>query len=150
MHRPSNVDDLVRLKKIFDDILSLPEKIVYPIHHRTKRNLRKIGYLDLIDKSKNMILIPAQGYLEFTCLMANAAYVITDSGGIQEETTTLDIPCFTLRPNTERPCTLIHNQGTNQLIDNISDIKHVDCKSKMILWDGRASMRILEILKENL
>ena len=74
-------------------------------------------------------------------------YVITDSGGLQEESTSLDIPCFTLRENTERPSTLIENNGTNQLIHKISEIKVKKCKGRMNLWDGKSSERIfIEIL----
>ena len=78
-------------------------------------------------------------YLEFTCLMS-------DSGGLQEESTVLDIPCFTLRENTERPCTLIENHGTNKLIGKISEIELKECKSSMDLWDGKSSEKINKYL----
>jgi UDP-N-acetylglucosamine 2-epimerase (non-hydrolysing) len=124
LHRPSNVDDLEKLKEIFDELFELSnnEKLVYPIHPRTKANLKKIDYLEKINLNANIILEEPLGYLEFICLLSNAKYVITDSGGIQEETTALNVPCFTLRPNTERPSTLIKNGGTNQLIKLIDDI----------------------------
>ena len=83
----------------------------------------------------------------FTCLMANCKYVVTDSGGLQEESTALDIPCFTLRENTERPSTLIEKNGTNQLIHKISEIELKECKSSMDLWDGKSSERIYERLE---
>lgn len=107
LHRPSNVDDMNKLREIFDDffVLSKTEKLVYPIHPRTKTNLEKIGYLEKIKANKNIILDDPLGYLEFTCLIANCKYLITDSGGLQEESTALNIPCFTLRENTERPAT---------------------------------------------
>ena len=148
LHRPSNVDDMEKLKDIFDDLeeLSKTETLVYPIHPRTKNNLEKLGYLKKVENNKNIILLEPLGYLEFTCLMANCKYVITDSGGIQEETTTLDKPCFTLRENTERPCTLIENNGTNQLINKISDINLKECKGFMELWDGKSSQRICQKL----
>ena len=177
LHRPSNVDDINKLKEIFDDLqeLSKTETLVYPIHPRTKKNLKKIGYLEKIENNKNIIFLEPLGYLEFTCLMANCKYVVTDSGGLQEESTALDIPCFTLRENTERPCTLIENQGTNQLInkirhcpiigsggdavgddvgasdgeadgDKISEIELKECKGSMDLWDGKGSEKILLIL----
>ena len=148
LHRPSNVDDLVKLREIFNDLdeFSKKEKIIYPIHPRTKNNLEKIGYLDKI--SKNIIFTGPLGYLEFTCLIANSKYVITDSGGIQEETTALDIPCFTLRENTERPSTLIDNCGTNQLISKISEITLQECKGHMNLWDGNSSEKICKVLSE--
>jgi len=149
LHRPSNVDDLVKLKEIFDDLfeLSKTEKLVYPIHPRTKINLEKLGYLEKIMANKNIILDEPLGYLEFTCLLANCKYVITDSGGLQEESTSLDIPCFTLRENTERPATLIENNGTNQMIKKISDIELKECKGTMDLWDGKSSHKIKNILK---
>lgn len=124
LHRPSNVDNLDKLKEIFDDLFELAknEKLVYPIHPRTKSNLEKIGYLEKINLNSNIILEEPLGYLEFTCLESNSKYVITDSGGIQEETTALNVPCFTLRENTERPSTLIVNGGTNMLISDINKI----------------------------
>jgi UDP-N-acetylglucosamine 2-epimerase (non-hydrolysing) len=150
LHRPSNVDDLNRLKEIFDDFeeLSKTEKLVYPIHPRTKNNLEKLGYLQKVQSNPNIILDEPLGYLEFTCLMANCKYVITDSGGLQEESTALDIPCFTLRENTERPCTLIENNGTNKLINKISEIELKECKGFMDLWDGKSSERIKMILQD--
>ena len=149
LHRPSNVDDLDKLRIIFDDFLKLnkTEKLVYPIHPRTRNNLKQIGYLDKISNA-NIILTKPLGYLEFTCLIANSKYVITDSGGIQEETTALNIPCFTLRENTERPSTFIENHGTNQLIHKISEINLKECKGSMELWDGKSSERISYIIKD--
>ncbi len=148
LHRPSNVDNLDKLMVIFDDFIKLSktETLVYPIHHRTRNNFEKIGYLDKIKNNKNIIIIQPLGYLEFTCLIANSKYVITDSGGIQEETTALDIPCFTLRENTERPCTLIKNYGTNQLIHKISEIELKKCRGSMDLWDGFSAKKINDIL----
>lgn len=149
LHRPSNVDDMDKLKEIFDDFeeLSKAETLVYPIHPRTKNNLEKLGYLKKVQENSNIILDEPLGYLEFTCLMANCKYVVTDSGGLQEESTALDIPCFTLRENTERPSTLIENNGTNQLIHKISEIELKECKGSMDLWDGKSNMRIREIIR---
>jgi len=152
LHRPSNVDNHDKLKTIFDALERLSNghtdtTLVYPIHPRTRNNLEKIGYLDKITANPNIVLDDPLGYLEFTCLMANCKYVITDSGGIQEETTALDIPCFTLRENTERPCTLIENQGTNQLISSLDEIDHKPCKGRMgTLWNGHSSEAICRIL----
>jgi UDP-N-acetylglucosamine 2-epimerase (non-hydrolysing) len=144
LHRPSNVDDTNKLKEIFDDLekLSQTEKLVYPIHPRTKNNLEKMGYLEKVMSNPNIILDEPLGYLEFTCLMANCKYLVTDSGGLQEESTALDIPCFTLRENTERPSTLIENNGTNQMIHKISEIELKECKGSMDLWDGKSSIEI--------
>ena len=147
LHRPSNVDNMDKLKEIFDDFekLSKTVTLVYPIHPRTKNNLEKLGYLQKVKENPNIILDEPLGYLEFTCLMANCKYVVTDSGGLQEESTALDIPCFTLRENTERPCTLIENHGTNQLIHKISEIDLKECKGTMDLWDGKSGERIKDI-----
>ena len=149
LHRPSNVDNMDKLKEIFDDFeeLSKTETLVYPIHPRTKNNLEKLGYLQKVQENSNIILDEPLGYLEFTCLMANCKYVVTDSGGLQEESTALDIPCFTLRENTERPSTFIDNHGTNQLIHKISEINLKECKGSMDLWDGKSSERIKSVLK---
>jgi UDP-N-acetylglucosamine 2-epimerase (non-hydrolysing) len=149
LHRPSNVDDMDKLKEIFDDFeeLSKKEILVYPIHPRTKNNLEKLGYLKKVQENPNIILDEPLGYLEFTCLMANCKYVVTDSGGLQEESTALDIPCFTLRENTERPSTLIENNGTNQMIHKISEIELKPCKGSMELWDGKSSYIIQEVIK---
>ena len=122
MHRPSNVDNDEKLSNIINDIIELSKDnmIVMPIHHRTKKNLIK---LNLLDNLKNhILLIEPLGYIKFTSLLSQAKIVITDSGGVQEETTSLAVPCFTLRPTTERPYTLIENGGTNILIDQIKQI----------------------------
>lgn len=141
LHRPSNVDNMEKLKEIFDDFdnLSKENKLVYPIHPRTKKNLEKLGYLKKVQENPNIMLDEPLGYLQFTCLMANCKYVVTDSGGLQEESTALNIPCFTLRENTERPSTLIANNGTNQLVSKISEIELKECKGSMNLWDGYTS-----------
>lgn len=146
LHRPSNVDNLDKLKEITQDIIKLSktEKIIFPIHPRTKKSLEK---LELLDKMNNIIICEPLGYLEFTCLEANAKYIVTDSGGIQEETTALNVPCFTLRENTERPSTLIDNGGTNQLIDNIGSIKFKDYINKE-LWNGKSNINIFNKIIE--
>lgn len=149
LHRPSNVDNLKKFREIFKNlqILSKNTKLIYPIHPRAKKNLKKLGLLKKIKNNKNIILQDPLGYLEFTCLMANCKYLITDSGGLQEESTALNIPCFTLRENTERPSTLIENYGTNKLISKISEIQLKKCKGSMKLWDGKSSYKIYEILQ---
>lgn len=145
LHRPSNVDNMEKLKEIFDNLedLSKTNKLVYPIHPRTKKNLKKLDYIEKVENNSNIILQEPLGYLEFTCLMANSKYIITDSGGLQEESTALDIPCFTLRENTERPSTLIENNGTNQMIHKISEIELKECKGSMDLWNGKSSEKII-------
>ena len=119
LHRPSNVDCNDRFKEIYQDIIELSKsvRVVYPVHHRTREQIKQFGGFD-----DNVILREPLGYLEFNCLMANSKYVITDSGGIQEETSNLGIKCLTLRNNTERPSTLVQNGGTNQLISRICGV----------------------------
>ena len=148
LHRPGNVDDPDRLREIFGELLVLSETetLVYPIHPRTRNNLRTAGYLDMVARCPNIILSKPLGYLEFTCLVANSKYVITDSGGIQEETSVLGIPCFTLRSSTERPSTLIEETGTNQLVSSIKAIKLRECTGRMKLCDGNSAGRIKDCL----
>jgi len=148
LHRPSNVDNVEKLKIIMHDLIKLSEniKIVYPMHPRTKKTLKLLPCHKEINKNPNFIICDALGYLEFTCLIANSKYVITDSGGVQEETSTLDISCYTLRENTERPSTLITNEGTNQLIKKISDIDFQQYYGNMKLWDGKSRFKILNVL----
>jgi UDP-N-acetylglucosamine 2-epimerase (non-hydrolysing) len=157
LHRPSNVDD----KDTFHDILSALEKIeknipiIFPIHPRSRKMLEKFQLLSRIDKMRQLKLIEPLGYLDFLNLMANATFILTDSGGIQEETTVLGIPCLTLRNNTERPVTV--EQGTNILVG--MDPDKIVAESENILagrakkgkvpplWDGHAAHRILEVLE---
>ena len=152
LHRPSNVDDLEKLREIFNDLFKLSGniKLVYPIHPRTLSNLRRIKYLDKIKKNKNIILTEPLGYLEFMVLMLRSDCVITDSGGVQEETTALKVACYTLRENTERPITLIENGGTNKLISSITEVDIKCSNYKKIndieLWDGNASKRLKKII----
>ena len=151
LHRPSNVDEensLINLLKGIDTMVN-GKKIIFPIHPRTKAILGKTN-LDL----KNIRFVQPQGYLSFMYLIKNSFAVITDSGGISEETTVLGIPCFTLRDNTERPET--QSIGTNTLVGtSIENLKKLYCEflvnEKRVtgipkLWDGKASERIIEIL----
>lgn len=158
IHRPSNVDDETSLEKLVSLLkhLSSKYKIVFPIHPRTVNNL-KLFDLDIEFASlKNVLLIEPLDYFSFQKLIKECKLVITDSGGIQEETTFRKIPCLTLRENTERPSTI--SLGTNELIafdtdiimQKISDIENGIYKKGEIppLWDGQASNRILEVLKQ--
>jgi UDP-N-acetylglucosamine 2-epimerase (non-hydrolysing) len=172
LHRPSNVDD----PRVFGDILrvlrNISEKIpiIFPAHPRTLKNLKKFGLEDMVDLRKNwkkspgdsgtarIVAIPPLGYLDFLCLMSRAAVVLTDSGGIQEETTILGIPCLTIRDTTERPITI--REGTNILTGNdpakitkIADrIIRAGKKNKRIprYWDGKAAERIINVLTTEL
>ena len=151
LHRPANVDEEAKLKELIDEIVKgangMP--IVFPVHPRTAKMLEGIGI-----KADNLHMIEPLGYLEFNYLVKNAFAVVTDSGGITEETTVMKVPCMTLRDNTERPETI--TIGTNELVG--TDPKNVapymaklhagDWKSGSIpnLWDGKTAGRIVEDL----
>jgi UDP-N-acetylglucosamine 2-epimerase (non-hydrolysing) len=150
LHRPSNVDDPERLKSLMELLERLQEhvRVVFPVHPRTRQRIEQCAI------RASVLLVPPLGYLDFLRLMSEARLVLTDSGGIQEETTILQVPCLTLRENTERPITV--EQGTNQLVG--VDPAHVlpaalnalgrnwDVRAPE-LWDGRASVRILDVLE---
>lgn len=151
LHRPANVDEEEQLKRLIDEIVigSIDKKIIFPVHPRTAKILKNIGI-----EADNLYLIEPLGYLEFNYLVQNSFAVITDSGGITEETTVMKIPCITLRDNTERPETI--TIGTNELIgtnpDNVAPIMRKlhngDWKKGDIpyLWDGNTSERIVKDL----
>ncbi len=156
MHRPANVDDpavLGRLVSVFEEI-QRELAIIFPIHPRTRKNMEASGLLRQFAGLERLQLIEPLGYLDFLKLMANAAVVLTDSGGIQEETTILGVPCLTLRENTERPVTLTH--GTNQLVGMDPEriltayrkIRQEGAKSgrRPEGWDGKAAQRIARII----
>ena len=159
LHRPSNVDNKKSLKYVLDILNEIQEKIkiVFPVHPRTMKNLKNFNLLGYAKKQKNLILTEPLGYLDFMNLMINSKFVLTDSGGIQEETTVLGIPCITMRNNTERPVTV--EQGTNILVStNKSKIIHAAnnlikgtaFKPKIPqFWDGKAAKRIVEIILKN-
>ncbi len=160
LHRPSNVDD----QHTFDRILLALEQIasrvpiIFPIHPRARKMLTQFRFDHRIERAKNIRLIEPLGYLDFLQLMKNASLVLTDSGGIQEETTVLGIPCLTLRRNTERPVTV--ELGTNVLMGMDTDrivaesFKILDGHSRPgqipPLWDGQAAQRIVAILEQGL
>ncbi|MEE3046811.1 MAG: UDP-N-acetylglucosamine 2-epimerase (non-hydrolyzing) [Pseudomonadota bacterium] len=157
LHRPSNVDDPVVLERVVDAILKLSTllPICFPVHPRTSIALKKIG-ATLQLKDAGVRLIDPLGYVEFMSLISSARYVITDSGGIQEETTYIGVPCLTLRESTERPITV--SQGTNKLVslDNVfmaaSDIakkENQTKKSDIDLWDGNAASRVVSAILNN-
>jgi UDP-N-acetylglucosamine 2-epimerase (non-hydrolysing) len=161
MHRPANVDTLEGLTSILEIIenASQHRNIVFPIHPRTKNNIEKMGLKSKLDNIKNLILLEPQGYLEFLKLMENADLIITDSGGIQEETTYLQVPCLTFRDSTERPITV--ELGTNQLLsdlnpttvhDKMMEILNGKSKKGVIppFWDGHAAERICDVLIEKI
>ena len=156
LHRPANVDNPENLKQIllaFKELIKTI-KIVFPIHPRTKNNIAKWGIN--IPVSSNLILLDPIGYLEFVALENYASLVLTDSGGIQEETTYLGVPCLTVRENTERPITI--TMGTNKLVkckkEFIAAAAEKILNSSKIarcippLWDGRTSERIVEVFRD--
>ncbi len=159
IHRPSNVDKKEDLQKVFEilNYIQTKIKIIFPIHPRTQKNLEKYNLREDINKS-NIVLIEPLGYLEFLNLMINAKFILTDSGGIQEEASYLNIPILTLRKNTERPITI--ERGTNTLIGN--DIDGLKMYFDMILsnsykngqsienWDGKTAQRIVKIIKDKI
>jgi UDP-N-acetylglucosamine 2-epimerase (non-hydrolysing) len=151
LHRPSNVDDSASLRSILKSLLDVNEQleVVFPVHPRTRQRIEQFG----INIDKLHLLDPLP-YIEFLSLQSRAAVVITDSGGIQEETTYLGVPCLTLRSNTERPVTV--SMGTNVLVGQDLELlnselaKVLEGKAKKgsipPLWDGRAGERIAEVL----
>ncbi len=155
LHRPGNVDDKNALQQILGGLISIASqrRVFWPVHPRTEAQINAFGFESMLEGSQ-IIRTPPLGYLDFMNATANAGLVMTDSGGIQEETTILGVPCRTLRPNTERPVTISH--GTNKLIacdsDTIAREAHDVFASSdgahptPELWDGRASERIAEIL----
>ena len=157
LHRPSNVDRAEKLETIIDVIkrVSQHRKVVFPIHPRTLKNLKRFHLFDTLASISNLIILEPQGYLEFLHLMDNCALIITDSGGIQEESTFLKKPCLTIRNSTERPVTI--TLGTNVLIPELDAdliIKKFyaalngELGSPTIppLWDGQSAKRIVRII----
>jgi UDP-N-acetylglucosamine 2-epimerase (non-hydrolysing) len=151
LHRPSNVDDAATLQSLLGVLREVSERLplVFALHPRTRGNIERFGLQALVDNGR-MALLPPQGYLEMLGLMAGATVVLTDSGGLQEETTALGVPCLTLRENTERPITV--DEGTNTMVgrdvqairDGVSAILAGQGKSGRVPenWDGRAAERI--------
>ena len=156
MHRPRNVDTKESLLKIIEIINKITKKsqLVFPIHPRTKKSLEKHGLFQQVENNSAVILTKPLGYLAFQKLIADSKYVITDSGGIQEETTYRQVPCLTLRPNTERPSTI--TIGSNELVpfdpvvigEKIQAIHEGTYKKGKIppLWDGKATRRIVAVI----
>ncbi len=168
LHRPSNVDDKKILERVLDCLVEISEKIpiLFPVHPRTKKQIMDFGLEDkltwlnedfrpLNGQARNhFYALPPLGYLDFMALERNAKVMFTDSGGTQEETTILGIPCITLRENTERPVTI--TEGTNVLVGNIPEnikkafedaISKKQIKKKVpLFWDGKTAERIINIL----
>ena len=160
LHRPSNVDDPEAMSRILDalDVIQRELTIVFPIHPRTKKNLEGSALGDRIKDMPGLRLIDPAGYLDFLKLMSSAKLVLTDSGGIQEETTILGVPCLTLRENTERPVTIemggnrLVGSDTEAILSGYEDVKagRVSQKGTPEMWDGSAAERIVTIMVEQL
>ncbi len=153
LHRPSNVDTPEVLSNLYQALVRIAKQttLVFPIHPRTAKNLREFGLYNLLNDAPGIILTEPLGYKAFMKLIFGCKFVITDSGGIQEETTYLKIPCLTLRPNTERPVTI--TEGTNKLTtpekieDDLKDVMGKNCKAPPLFWDGKTSARIVKPIK---
>jgi UDP-N-acetylglucosamine 2-epimerase (non-hydrolysing) len=158
LHRPSNVDEKEVFSGILEALLSISQRvpIIFPVHPRTRAKIEEFGLEETIESS-NIRLIDPLGYLDFMWLYSGASLVLTDSGGLQEETTVLGIPCLTLRHNTERPITV--EMGTNVLVgtdatriiesafQSLADDNFVKDKKIPPLWDGKAAGRICDELR---
>ena len=158
LHRPANVDDRDTLARLGETLVSVSKvlPLVFPVHPRTRKNLEKQGLLEELQKAPGLQLDAPIGYVGFMNLVFNCRLVITDSGGIQEESTYLGIPCLTLRPNTERPITI--KQGTNRLctaedleakVNEILASKETKPR-KPDLWDGRTAERVCDSIQRRL
>jgi UDP-N-acetylglucosamine 2-epimerase (non-hydrolysing) len=157
IHRPSNVDDPITFKRILDALFIIQTKIriIFPVHPRTRKMISDLGLESYITSMTNLTLCDPLGYYDFGKLISASKFVLTDSGGIQEETTVYGIPCITLRENTERPITI--TEGTNELAG--SDTKKIVDFSLQILdgnwkkgiipqlWDGKTAERIVGFIE---
>ncbi len=156
LHRPSNVDSAEALERIATVLRTVSEELplIFPVHPRTRANVEKFG----IDLGRNVTLLGPQAYMSFLHLWKDAVVVLTDSGGLQEETTALGVPCITMRENTERPITV--DEGSNVLAGTdpakiiplaLDAIRHGGKRGRRpVLWDGKAAERIVAILAEKL
>ena len=155
LHRPSNVDNPDVLAPLCRELARISQKLplIFPIHPRTRSSLKKFGLDRLLKEKKGIHLSDPLGYIHFMNLVFNAGLLITDSGGVQEETTYLGIPCLTLRPNTERPVTI--TIGTNRLctsdtlFDHVASVLDDPHSSGNIpaLWDGKTAVRVTDIIE---
>jgi UDP-N-acetylglucosamine 2-epimerase (non-hydrolysing) len=160
LHRPSNVDQPVALERLLEALATVQSRLplVFPVHPRTAERLRALGDAVRFDGLSALLLLEPLPYVDFMSLVADARLVLTDSGGIQEETTALGVPCLTLRANTERPVTI--RMGTNQLVGDdptrllgaVEAVLHTPPSAGRLpdLWDGQAAPRIIDVLAARL
>lgn len=158
LHRPSNVDDATTLREIMTALVEISRQIsvAFPVHPRTQQHIAGLDLVNPQSTIQNLQLLEPLGYLDFLALEAHASLVLTDSGGVQEETTYLGVPCLTARPNTERPVTV--TVGTNRLVASQARALGVEMartlktplaeRSRPELWDGIAAGRIVESLRQ--
>jgi UDP-N-acetylglucosamine 2-epimerase (non-hydrolysing) len=158
LHRPNNVDRPETLSRLLDVLVETSRELplVFPVHPRTQARLDQFGLAAPLRAAKGIRRVPPLGYLDFLALTSQARVVVTDSGGLQEESTALGIPCLTARPNTERPITV--EEGTSTLVDSdAARLRHylravLDGTYKRgrcpELWDGKAAVRIARILSD--
>ncbi len=160
LHRPGNVDDPTTLTGLVGTLFRLAADIpiLAPLHPRTARRLDEFGLMETIQRARGLLIVEPQGYLDFLCLLSQAGLVLTDSGGIQTETSILGVPCLTLRDNTEWPETV--EQGTNELVGTDPD-RILSAAARVLnnpsqvtatrpeLWDGQAAGRILKAIGES-
>jgi len=153
LHRPSNVDNPYVLACLCQALARIAKQtpLVFSVHPRTAKNLCEFGLYDSLNDAPGIILTDPFGYKTFMNLLFGCKFVITDSGGIQEETTYLSIPCLTLRPNTERPVTI--TQGTNKLStpkrieSDLEEVLKRNSKEPLLFWDGNTATRVVETIK---
>ena len=158
MHRPATVDMVSEFEKLIDLIKHVTQKykIIFPVHPRTIKNAKQFNLYKEFEENKNLICTEPLVYFAFQKLVKHCKFILTDSGGIQEESTFRQKPCLTLRPNTERPITV--DEGTNTLLPfdinlvkkHISEIENGTYKKGQIpkMWDGKATERILKIISQ--
>ena len=156
LHRPSNVDDREPLASLLEVLAEISERLplVFPVHPRTRSRLDEFELRAVLDRAPRLMALDPQGYLDFLCLTSQAKVIVTDSGGLQEESTALDVPCLTMRSTTERPITCSSGSGT--LIGNSAGLLREELESVLSgdyktgccpeLWDGNAAKRIVEVL----
>ncbi len=154
LHRPSNVDNPAILEKLCHTLSQISVKLplIFPVHPRTKASLETAGLMNVLETAGGITLTEPLGYTDFMNLVMSSRVLVTDSGGIQEETTYLGIPCLTLRENTERPVTITH--GTNRLCtpENISEMVNMVLEGNFQkgripeLWDGRTAVRVADCI----
>jgi len=158
LHRPGNVDDPAKLAQLCDMLIETAAElpVAFPVHPRTRKNLTSAGLLTWLEQAPGITLLEPQSYIRFMSLVFNCRLVLTDSGGIQEETTYLGIPCLTLRPNTERPITV--TAGSNRLCD-LGNVRAALAQvlatppvpaAPPELWDGHTAQRVNDRIQQAL